>query len=159
MSAGHGAKRVHLGEDEYNKALHDPRLQALLSRGFQVNDQYDIPYLGGYSRDGATIYLDKDVPPQFKNGNRTYPGQMLMHGVIVHEHWEKSILDAWGWKYPEAHELATHAEHIFVREQLGIDPDDYEKMLHPVIKNAEKKLGRKDIQLPPDLDPAAYNYG
>ncbi len=158
MSAGHGAEFAHLGEEEYKKALHDPRLVTFLNRGFRVVTRYDIPYLGGYSHDGSTIYLDKDAAgiPELKDGKRVYPTRLLCGGIITHEHWEKSILDAWGQTYAHAHELATHAEHVYVRDALHMDPHVYEKVWRPVIKFAEKKLHMPGIQLPPDLDRTPY---
>jgi hypothetical protein len=50
----------------FDRAMRD------LSRGFAVS-HYDIPCLGGYSRDGATIYVDRDTPDQIKQGNRVCP--------------------------------------------------------------------------------------
>ena len=77
-----------------------------------VNYDYDVPYLGGYSQDGATIYVDRDTPAETKRGKRLYQlrPQGLVSGILVHEHWEKTALTAWRWSYREAHELATHAE-------------------------------------------------
>jgi hypothetical protein len=172
MSAGDRRHHVHLGERDYDRALRDPRFQALLSRGFAVSYDYDVPYLGGYSRDGATIYIDRDTPSEIKRGKRVYqilqlapvkagepaPAQAggLIRGILVHEHWEKTAMLAWGFGYAEAHELATHAENHFARDVLGLDPDDYESVWRPVIKLAEKKLHAQAAQLPPDLDLTPY---
>jgi hypothetical protein len=158
MSAGDKQRHVLLGKREYDRAGQDPRFQAFLNRGFRVSFDYDIPYLGGYSQDGSVIYIDKDTPEEIKRGKRVYPVRPggLIRGIICHEHWEKTCLDAWGWKYPEAHELATHAENEMARTQFGMDPDGYEKLWQPIIKAAEKKLHMAGIQLPPDLDPRPY---
>jgi hypothetical protein len=158
MSSGDKRRHALVGEQEYARALRDPRFQAILARGFAVSYDYDIPYLGGYSRDGATIYIDKDTPEQFARGRRIYVLRPdgLVRGLIVHEHWEKTALTAWGWSYPEAHELATHAEDRFARDELGFDPVDYEEVWRPLIFRAERKLHMKNISLPPDLDRTPY---
>jgi hypothetical protein len=158
MSAGDKHHHVLRGEREYDRALHDPRFQALLARGFVVNYDYDIPYLAGYSRDGGTIYIDKDTPAEAKRGKRIYllRPDGLIRGLCVHEHWEKTALTAWGWQYAEAHELATHAENRFAHDVLGLDPADYESVWQPIIRIAERKLRMPNIALPPDLDRTPY---
>jgi hypothetical protein len=158
MSAGHGHAHVRLGERDYDKALHDPRLQTLIAREFSVNYDYDIPYLSGYNKAGSVIYVDKDTPGQIKRGNRVYPFRPdgLVRALIVHEHWEKSALTAYNWTYAPAHELATHAEHHYVRDVLHIDPEEYEEAIAPLISMAEKKLHAQAAKLPPDLDRTPY---
>jgi hypothetical protein len=171
MSVGdHRSHAVHVGEREFDKARNDPRFQAIVARGFDVSYDYDVPYLGGYSTDGLHIYIDKDTPEQITRGKRVYalrpsfearrsaPSASggLVRGIIVHEHWEKSVMLAWGFGYAEAHELATHAEHHFVREVLGMDSAEYEDVWRPVIRLAERKLGRKDLIRPPDFDITPY---
>jgi hypothetical protein len=158
MSAGHGRARYHLGERDYDKAKNDPRVQALLAREFSVNYDYDIPYLSGYNKAGSVIYVDRDTPETLKRGKRVYPFRPkgLVRALFVHEHWEKSLLIAYGWGYDQAHELATHAEHHFVREVLDIDPDEYEEAIAPLIRMAEKKLHAQAAKLPPDLDRTPY---
>jgi hypothetical protein len=158
MSAGDRHHHALLGEREYDRALHDPRFQAVLARGFAVSFDYDVPYLGGYSRDGGTIYIDKDTPEQIKRGKRIYRLRPngLVRGILTHEHWEKTAMLAWGCGYDPAHELATHAENRFARDVLGMDPAEYEDVWKPVIRMAEKKLHAQAAQLPPDLDRTPY---
>jgi hypothetical protein len=158
MSAGDHRHHAHLGEREFDRAQHDPRFQALLARGFRVSFDYDVPYLGGYSQDGATIYVDRDTPAELKRGKRVYPIRPdgLVRGIIVHEHWEKTAMLAWGWGYAESHELATHAENHFAREVLQMDPAEYEDVWRPIIKLAERKLNAQAAQLPRDLDRTPY---
>jgi hypothetical protein len=149
---------LHVGEREFDKAKNDPRFQAIVARGFDVSYDYDVPYLGGYSTDGLHIYIDRDTPEQITRGKRVYAlrPNSLIRGICVHEHWEKSVMLAWGFGYAEAHELATHAEHHFVREVLGMDPAEYEDVWRPLIRLAERKLGRKDMLRPPDFDITPY---
>lgn len=158
MSKGDHRHRVLLGEREYDRALHDARFAAVLARAVSVNYDYDVPYLGGYSQDGATLYVDRDTPAEAKRGKRLYQlrPQGLVSGILVHEHWEKTALTAWRWSYREAHELATHAEHAHVRNVLKMDAAEYEEVWHPIIRAAEKKLHSQGVQLPPDFDRTPY---
>jgi hypothetical protein len=158
VSKGDHRHRVLLGEREYDRALHDPRFAAVLARAFSVNYDYDVPYLGGYSQDGARIYVDRDTPAEAMRGKRLYQlrPQGLVSGIVVHERWEKTALRAWRWSYREAHELATHAEHVHVRDVLKMDPAEYEEVWRPIIRAAEKKLNAQGVQLPPDLDRTPY---
>ena len=158
MSAGDHHTHRLLGEREYDRALDDPRFQAVLARGFAVSYDYDIPYLGGYSLDGATVYIDRDTPDEWRRAGRVYPlrPRGLVSSILVHEHWEKTALAAWGCSYADAHALATHAEHLYVRDVLRLNADDYENISHPIIRAAEKKLRRSDILIPDDLDPTPY---
>jgi hypothetical protein len=159
LSKGDHRHHILLGEREYDRALHDARFQAVLTRGFAVSLDYDVPYLGGYSLDGTTIYVDRNTPAEAKRGKRLYAvrGPLgLVSGILVHEHWEKTALMAWSRSYREAHELATHAEHVHVRDVLNLDPGEYEEVWRPIIRIAETKLHRAEIMLPPDLDRTPY---
>ncbi len=158
MSFGDRHVKDRLGERDYDRALRDVRFQALLARGFRPEYHYDIPYLGGYSRDGTTIYVDRDTPFQVQRGRAVYQVRPagLVNGILIHEHWEKTALTAWGYDYDSAHELATHAEHHYVREQLRLDPAEYEDMWRPIIHFCERKLNKPGMQLPPDLDMTPY---
>jgi hypothetical protein len=171
MSAGHGGHHVaqheHLGEREFDRAMADPRFQAILSRGFDVSFDYDVPYLGGYSQDGTNIYIDRDTPLTLKRGKHVYQlrpqqwidassGPFLVRGIICHEHWEKTAMMAWGWGYYESHKLATHAENRFACDTLQMDSAEYEEVWQPVINMVEKKLRAQAAQLPPDLDRTPY---
>jgi hypothetical protein len=158
VSKGDHRHRVLLGEREYDRALRDPRFAAVLARAINVNYDYDVPYLGGYSQDGATIYVDRDTPAETKRGKRLYQlrPQGLVSGILVHEHWEKTAITAWRWSYREAHELATHAENHFAREVLQMDPGEYEELWVPIIHRAERKLHAQTTQWPPDIDRTPY---
>jgi hypothetical protein len=155
-----GDRHVHkrLGERMFDRAMRDLRFQALLARGFTVSFDYDIPYLGGYSRDGSTIYVDRDTPAEIQRGKQSYPVRPhgLVSGILIHEHWEKTAITAWDFDYEAAHELATHAEHRYAREQLRLEPDLYEALWRPIIRVAEKKLLGRPLLLPPDLDMMPY---
>jgi hypothetical protein len=131
------------GEDLYNRALDDAAFQARLKQRYSLNQEYRIPYLGGYSKDGRIIYIDRDF--DLRN---------LIPALEIHEHWEKTALDVWRYAYPAAHELATYAEHRFVIDKLHMRPVAYERLLRPYIKRDEAET---HVRFPSGFDFTPYN--
>ena len=62
MSAGHHQHAGNIESNEVEKALNDPKVQALLAQKPTLNKNYDLPYLAGYSNNGQTIYIDRHLP-------------------------------------------------------------------------------------------------
>jgi hypothetical protein len=158
MSVGDPHEHDEIPEAQFVKAKNDPRFQAILARGFHVSFDYDIPYLGGYSRDGTVIYIDRDVPAfvAYKRRKiRLWPTG-LVGGICTHEHWEKTAMLVFGWNYTRSHTLANRAEDDFVTNKLGMKMALYNGIWDPLIKISEHKLKRNDINLPPDLDRTPY---
>ncbi len=148
MSSGH-THPVSIGSAEVDKAMSDPAVKANLAKPYQLNRNYDLPYLAGYSQDGATIYIDRHLPKELRiNGRLVDPTPFLE----THEHTEKSIIDGLGWKYAAAHEVATAMERRRVLE-AGINWQAYSAALKPLIKADE---GEKIEHTPPDLDLSPY---
>lgn len=150
MSAGHPHTRPNeKHHDELPKLLAEPAVAQALARHVRVDHSYDLPYLAGYSQDGATIYLDRHFPSHLMVGGKL----LAVHvPIVTHERTEKALIDGKGYDYQSAHEYATCAEHEQVR-QLGFKPYQYEDALEPFIKADEvKKLER----VPPDLDLTPY---
>lgn len=149
MSSGHrkGGEENPVAIQRYRLALKDSCFQQWLKRQIRVSYQYEIPYLAGYSKDGHTIYIDRDFPSQ-----RGYPE--LVPGLVTHELWEKTAIDCWRLDYLPAHELAIVAENIVVRSVLKMDPRKYNAILKPAIKSDE--IDPKQVPLPPDLDMTPY---
>jgi len=139
----------------------------------QINTDYEIPYLAGYSFDGRTIYIDKRLPQLLKlNDGRIID---VYKYLVIHEKTEKSLEDGilhpkqlkafrdWfkhkynreldikkhlnGYKYPYAHELATSKEREAV-ENDGIGWDEYQEYMLKMVK----KLIEFSGALPLDLD-------
>lgn len=114
-----------------------------------INRDYDVPYLAGYSKDGNTVYLDKDLPKTIKIDGKEID---VAEEIAIHELAEKTFEDRLGFSYDKAHRLATHSEETEVKKH-DLVPKDYEKALHPFIKRAESK---KKVNLPFDLDDTPY---
>jgi hypothetical protein len=120
-----------------------------------VDKEYDIPYTGGYSKDGSTIYFDRHLPDTIKlerdgEVKEVNPFPYL----LMHESLEKTLIDQLGFKYEHAHQLATAYERRGVLQ--GIGPgwwDPYQKALAKYIKaDQHEKLSK----IPKDLDLTPY---
>lgn len=151
MSSGHHPNPAppRPSEQELDRALADPKIQARLARLFRIDRSFDLPYVAGYSRDGSIIYIDRHFPTKLQVGSRS---ANFLQALATHEHTEKTLIDVYGWKYQQAHHLATMAEHRVVRA-LGFLPKEYEKAVQPYIKaDAHEKLKR----VPPQLDLTPY---
>lgn len=150
MSSGHRHNGVKLGDREVDEALANPVVRKALAGTRRVDRTWDIPYLGGYSVDGRTIYLDRHLPGLFK----IRPGKAtsLTPYLMLHEEVEKALIDELKMTYAHAHEVATRAEERAVRS-AGIDVDWYRKTLKPMIKgDAKERL----LRVPKDLDMTPY---
>ena len=122
------------------------------SKSIKINTEYDIKYNGGYSRDGKTLYIAKDLPKEMEiDGIKVN----ILESVGKHHELPEKWLSDDAYEYPYAHETATGIEKEYV-ESLGIKWNRYDeelgKQLHKVY---EKKLTRS----PKDLDLAPYIYG
>jgi len=75
---------------EANKIIQFPTVARFMRRRYKIDKSYDIPYLAGYSLDGETIFIDRDL------GIWTYLGKQWSTDwfLTLHELVEKSIIDA-----------------------------------------------------------------
>jgi hypothetical protein len=122
--------------------------EAAIRRRIRLDRKHDIPYLAGYSRDGKTIYIDKDLPRSFTtNGKRVGVDRYL----VLHEAVEKTLIDQLGLRYQHAHQIALRAEEALVRA-AGVSWRDYDKFMQRFIKEADDSLEK----LPADLDIKPY---
>ena len=114
----------------------------------RLDRTHDVPYLAGYSRDGKTIYIDKDLPKSFRAGRARVSVDRFL---ILHEAVEKTLLDALGLRYQHAHQIALRAEQAAVRA-AEISWREYDRFMARYIKEADDVIDR----LPPDLDIKPY---
>lgn len=116
---------------------------------FKVDHQFDIPYLAGYSTNGATVYIDRHLPLSLVIvGKRVN----ILPFLITHERVEKGLLDTFDVSYDEAHNAATVEEHKKL-EKMNISPRAYERALDPYIK---ADYYEKILRCPADLDLKPY---
>jgi len=156
MSSGHR----HLGGFGINsqvldRYLKNESIQHELYKLRKISKEFTIPYLGGYSLDGNTIYFDKHLPDKIKlerdgQTREIDPIPFLMR----HETFEKTMLDQMHFHYQHAHQLATAYERRGVLEMIG--PGwwgVYQRAFDPYIKaDAHEKL----TKIPSDLDLEPY---
>lgn len=156
MSSGH---RHHegfgLNSQALDRYLKNNKVIVELYKFRKVNKEYDIPYLGGYSKTGDTIYFDRHLPDQVtleRDGTKKTidPVQFLR----LHEEFEKSLIDVLKLHYQQAHKAATAYERRGVLKSLG--PGwwgPYQKVMEKYIKaDAHEKLKK----IPRDLDTIPY---
>ncbi len=133
-------------DSNFRQALHDKILSSA-RRFIAVDRSYDIPYLGGYSQDGRTVYLDRRLPIHM-----TIDGRLINVGslICIHERVEKSLITR--MHYAPAHAIATFFEHEAVIH-LGLSPQSYESALRPYIRACAHETVTR---IPPDLDLTPY---
>jgi hypothetical protein len=158
---------------EANKIIQLPQVDRYMRRPASINTRsWDIPYLAGYSQDGRTIYIDRDLQPWFWRGKPITCDRFL----FLHEHVEKSIIDALAElqgrelqellillsmlnkdadTYYHAHGVATRAEEYGVHLQFGASGlTSYNRFMDTQIKRAEDERIRR---VPADLDMTPYS--
>lgn len=122
----------------------------------RVVRRYNVPYVAGYSVDGKTVYIDKDLPLTLLVRNSDAGGKLkrmyIDRYLILHEATEKGLMRAYGLRYQHAHQIALRIESELVRAD-GFVWQDYDRQLKPFIKVAEEDVVDN---LPPDLDLTPY---
>jgi len=112
-----------------------------------VNYDYEVPYIAGYSTDGKTIYIDKNLPKFFLDNNKKV---YIDKFIILHEVLEKHLLSIPGFTYQYAHQIALRIEKQVV-ESSKVDWEKYDKFIDRWVKIIDK-----DYDIPPDLDLTPY---
>ncbi len=126
-----------------------------LIKSVNVNRKYDIPYVAGYSKDGKTVYIDKDVPRNHRFNKKLYS---LEQFLVVHEVVEKIFEDKLHSNYFYAHQLALRLERQSV-EAHGIDWKEYDDFMQQWIKEVDHekiKIVPHDLDLKPYYDSKDY---
>ena len=109
----------------------------------------DVPYGGGTSRDGKTVYIDRRVPHyQTVDGKRIDVWQAIAH----HELKEFAEMQA-GKSYADAHNDATTEEDHGVDHQ-GVSHADYERIIAPFVTRARAEFDPRGV--PMDLNEQPY---
>jgi hypothetical protein len=117
----------------------------------KIDRRYDIKYAGGYSRDGKTLYLDRNFPETIDVVGKQIS---TVESIVRHHELTEKWLSDDAYEYPYAHEVATKIERMHV-ESLGGDWAEYSKIVSKHLKEvAERKLQKS----PKDLDLSPYIY-
>ena len=126
----------------------DRALDAILHR-VRLDRRHDVPYLAGYSQDGATIYIDRHLPRILMLRGRKIEVDRYL---VLHETVEKTLIDQLGLHYQHAHQIALRAEEAAV---LGdhIGWSTYDRFMQRYIKRiGDERL----VRVPKDLDLKPY---
>jgi len=140
-------KYVKMHSFREHQMLNDPRFKKAYDRPTKIDKTYDIPYVGGYSSDGKTIYFDRHMKEIFN-------GKSIIPFLLVHERTEKSLMNVFGLSYQQAHHIATYVE-MHAVEKAGLNWRDYSKHIDTYVKlDAHEQLKRvpKDLDLKPYRD-------
>lgn len=172
MSGGDSNVPFRFTLAESNKIIQLPQVDKYMRRHAVINARdWDIPYLAGYSKDGGTIYIDRDLKRWQWLGKSVNTDRFL----FLHEKIEKSIIDALAELqgrelqellillrmlhrddevYYHAHGVATCGEEYGVKLQYGESGlKSYNRFMDSQIKRAEDENLRR---VPPDLDMTPY---
>lgn len=155
MSAGHLDEEPATERATYALIDKHPDLLAFLEGQPMISRQYKVPYLGGISKDGKTVYVDRDLPTELPN-----TGIDPDKYIAKHERIEWWLMTRLGMDYlgkngaDGAHHYAVRYEHDFLALD-GHDADAYEDELATYIKEDEHANLRPD-DLPSDLFLGPY---
>ena len=172
MSGGDKDNPVPFTLAETKAILRLPIVAKQMARKVRFDaDNWDIPYLAGYSKDGSTIYIDRDL------ANWEYQGRAINcdRFLKLHEEVEKSLIDALldgddfdrgvlldclGMKSPHdgiyfhCHGVATCAEQYAVEQVFGrAGVVAYNRFMKRSVKRAEDERIRR---VPAALDMIPY---
>lgn len=157
MSAGHSlpghGENTFLSQQVINRLGANIEIRKRIYAFYNLDRSHDLPYLGGYSSDGKTIYIDRHFPDQISYELDGYKKTFDATNFIrLHEVVEKALIDCLGWDYWQSH----HAANGFERRaalKAGVFWTPYNKALSPFEKADEHE---KLKVLPKDLDLTPY---
>ena len=109
----------------------------------------DVPYGGGTSRDGKTVYIDRRIPRFLDVDGK----QVDVHKLIAEHEIAEYAAMAKGESYADAHNKALHTENDDA-ESEGIKHADYERIIKPYVDEAMRAA--KPDGIPSDLNEQPY---
>ena len=123
----------------------------LYARPVTLDVDHDIPYTGGNSVDGKTVYIDRQMYRAVTSGKCAVKGllsRQLLQAWIEHEHteWAVDAGDNPVQIYPAAHEFATAKEDRLYDQVLGEGSHD---RVEATIKPWLEAVAARDPERPP----------
>lgn len=151
MSVGHLRGETKTTEELY-LILGEADTSKLYGQSVKLDTMHDIPYAGGVSVDGRTVYIDRKLYTDLRLGKVRVRGMTWKQVVqcwIEHEHTEKSVVDGDNPVdvYLGAHAMATTKENETAKMILG-NADRYEDAIEPALKAC---AARDPVIVPKDL--------
>ncbi len=164
MSGGHGSyTEMGMSGEMLDRVMNNPQVQERLYRLREIITDFDMPYVGGYSKDGRKIYIDRHLPEEIileRDGvKKPCRPIIFLAEPLGHEPVEWSVMDALGWSYGQAHAgPATGSERRKVLMYLG--PGwwiPYQKAIGKYVKaDAHEKI--KKVPKDYDFRPMLYEH-
>lgn len=171
MSSGHTETRqkVKVSDAFLMKVAEHPSLQAAVKEAKRIDNTHDVPYLGGISKDGKTVYIDRRLPryQDFAGKRMDVWKHIALHEAVEHALMTGLVPDdhrlttdpkkaAEGPRkkldYQKAHHIATRIEEAGVRHD-GFSVAKYRARLRPWIRTADAESVKNP---PPDLYEKPY---
>jgi hypothetical protein len=151
LSTGHRHAQAK-SETELNRMLGTRDTPDLLAQQYKLDTAHDIPYAGGVSIDGRTVYIDRRLHAEVMSGRVAVRGltpKQLIDAWIEHEHteWAVDVGDNEVDSYGAAHAFGSAKEDRRYRT-LGRDPDRVNEAVGPAL---ERCAGRDPVDPPRDL--------
>lgn len=116
-----------------------------------LNTDYDIPYTGGFSQDGGTVYIDKRLPNTFTD-SRNHEVNVYQY-LIIHEVVEQALMNVLKLDFNVAHLIAMGAQ-MYALAMDNVAADEYFGFQQ---KYVDFNIKPDDIEsVPPDLDLRPY---
>jgi hypothetical protein len=134
------------------KILSSPVLKLVMNTRVHFNNKYEIPFIFGLSKDGRTIYFDKDFPRYFKHRGKTLDSyEMLKSSELMR------LALQYIFKLPSetVNDIVGDYENEITRQKLGIGSDVFAK-LH-LSKHSRPYMNDTLTKLPPDIDLVDLN--
>jgi hypothetical protein len=153
LSTGHLRGEVKTPQELY-LVLGEADTSSLYAKSVKLDTSHDIPYAGGVSVDGKTVYIDRTLYRDVMSGKVKVRGmspRQLIACWSEHEHTEKTIDDGDNPvdDYLAAHGMATAKEHESVELILGKGKaDGYEDQITQALKRC---MARDPADPPKDL--------
>jgi hypothetical protein len=120
----------------------------------KANTQYEVPYVGGYSKDGQTIYLDKRFARDAVYHSKITNDRINMVPFITyHESIEAAEMQRNRGNFNPAHRIAEQKMDDLLRKQ-GIDIEEFCEHLYDWVQFC--LLNFDNGAVPPDLDLRPY---
>jgi hypothetical protein len=115
----------------------------------KYNNQFFIPYLGGYNCAGTEIYISNELPAVADFSIVRYEG--IHDALVLHELVEVQLLSKGYFdSYNEAHAIAVAAESRFL-SAIGVPIDEYYGFIEAQTQEHLKQFKSQKLETPPDL--------
>jgi len=111
-------QEVRTQSDEISNDVMLDVLKAVNARVKKLDRSHDVPYVAGYSQNGEKVYIDRHMPKSFRHDGKRVDTDCFL---ILHEVFERALLDELGLHYLHAHQIALRSERAAVKRQAALE--------------------------------------